>query len=133
MVENKWLVARFAPKAHGCDNNQQFRFKASFNCATDFGKNLTFEDIGLSGPELVCYIQSSFEIDVKTLTGNAITLDVDASYGIDTVKMMIQEAESIPPDQQRLIFAGMQLEDDQKLSDYNIKHKCTLHLVLRYD
>ena len=69
-------------------------------------------------------------IKVKTLTGKEIEIDIDLTDTMQRVKERVEEKEGIPPVQQRLIFAGKQMNDDKTAKDYNIEGGSVLHLVL---
>uniref|UniRef100_A0AC35GFI1 Ubiquitin-like domain-containing protein n=1 Tax=Panagrolaimus sp. PS1159 TaxID=55785 RepID=A0AC35GFI1_9BILA len=91
----------------------------------------SFPLIGIDNAESSSDAKDGYQIFVKTLTGETITLEVESGFTTEKIKAMVYEKKQIPPDQQRLIFAGAQLENGFTLKKYKIHKESAVHLVLR--
>jgi hypothetical protein len=80
---------------------------------------------------IIIDIKMSYQILIKTLTGLSVPLMVDENETIESLKQKISEKENVSADQQRLVYCGKQLDDNQTLGYYEIKENSTIHLVLR--
>ncbi|SPO07462.1 uncharacterized protein DNG_10156 [Cephalotrichum gorgonifer] len=92
---------------------------------------LTLSSFGMRDADNIALEHPFGGVYVKTLTGKTLKIKCDMSHTVEDVKSRIRSQEGIPPDQQRLVFAGKHLMDGHRLSDYGMQTESTIHLVLR--
>lgn len=107
------------------------------SCSNDFEDETLKSALRAAPPEeegdgCPLKVDCAVPLYIKTLTGKTITIRIELFATVEDLKYRIQDMEGIPPDQQRLVFNGIELKDDTKrLKDHNVQKDNTLHLVLR--
>ena len=117
-------------RKEGIPPSYQMLLRSGYMCDTSILGNLKIKNENVI--KMIVNEELGMELFVKTLTGRTIVFDMKKNATVDDLMLKIQHAEGMPVDSQRLVFAGKRLHPETYLSDYNITHQSTIHLVLRF-